>query len=221
MHDSFGEMSGTGKMPYKVRGVRDGIMLSFDLKAEPDLHKRNAYVLSWVPEAAERFRDLLGTYSTVVLEGTSLGETERIYLESILSTGFERDISVRLDAKAMPDGGRKNMTHIGTLRGGMLLQADSDLTVLGDVHAGARLEAGGSIFVLGRLFGDAWAGQVENDNAIVCAWELAASQIRIGTAILKKQGRRYCTKSYPECAYVQENEIYIAKYDKLLTENRI
>ena len=213
MQDCIEALQNGSKPRYKVRGIRDGILISFDLGMEADLSKRNAYVLAQTQEAAMRFSDLLGAYSVIALSGTTLGEPERIALEKTLSTALGRDIHIRLRDSVERQEKNSSKTHIGTVRSGMLLQSDGDLTVVGDVHVGARLEAGGSIFVFGVLSGSARAGIGEKKDAIVCAWQLDAAEICIADKVWRKTGSVRREKAYPEYAYADTDGIKINKYN--------
>lgn len=71
-----------------------------------------------------------------------------------------------------------------TLRGGQRLEHAGDVIVIGDVNPGAELVAGGSVIVWGRLRGTVEAGGGRR-GAVVCALDLAPSQLVIGTAIAR------------------------------------
>ncbi len=76
---------------------------------------------------------------------------------------------------------------------------------MGDVNSGAEIVAGGSIIVWGRLRGVVHAGAQGDENAVVCALELAPTQLRIAGEIAvspKKQG-----KSQPEVARLQDGNL--------------
>ena len=60
------------------------------------------------------------------------------------------------------------------------------MLVLGDVNPGAEVVAGGSVVVWGRLRGVVEAGQAEGSGpAVVCALDLAPTQLRLGTALAR------------------------------------
>jgi septum site-determining protein MinC len=73
------------------------------------------------------------------------------------------------------------------------------------VNAGAEIVAGGSVIVWGRLRGVVHAGAQGNEKAVVCAMELAPTQLRIAGEIAvspKKQG-----KSQPEVACLKDGQL--------------
>lgn len=71
-----------------------------------------------------------------------------------------------------------------TLRGGQRISHDGTVIVLGDVNPGAEIIAGGHVVVWGRLRGTVEAG-LTSDGAMVCALDLAPTQLRIGTALAR------------------------------------
>ncbi|HEV2642430.1 MAG TPA: septum site-determining protein MinC [Candidatus Elarobacter sp.] len=79
--------------------------------------------------------------------------------------------------------GVATLSHRGTLRGGQALHNLGNLVVIGDVNPGAELVASGDIVVFGALRGVAHAGAQGDRAARVIALELAATQLRIATAI--------------------------------------
>jgi len=85
-------------------------------------------------------------------------------------------------ARAVPVG-VSTLYHRGTLRGGQALHNLGNLVVIGDVNPGAELVASGDIVVFGALRGVAHAGAQGDRAARVIALELAATQLRIATAI--------------------------------------
>ncbi len=85
-------------------------------------------------------------------------------------------------ARALPVG-ISTLYHRGTLRGGQALHNLGNLVVIGDVNPGAELVASGDIVVFGALRGVAHAGAQGDRAARVIALELAATQLRIATAI--------------------------------------
>jgi septum site-determining protein MinC len=85
------------------------------------------------------------------------------------------------------------------------------VTLIGDVNPGAEIVAGGDIVVWGRLRGIAHAGAMGDEEAIICALELAPSQIRIGSHIARPPERSRPPK-IPEFASVQDDRIIVERW---------
>ena len=93
-----------------------------------------------------------------------------------------------------------------TLRSGQSLRHPGSVTVIGDVNPGAEIIAGGDIVVWGKLRGTAHAGALGNEDAIVCALDLAPTQLRIGSHIARSPDDRR-RKPRPETARVRDGQI--------------
>jgi septum site-determining protein MinC len=100
-----------------------------------------------------------------------------------------------------------------TLRSGQALHHAGHVTLIGDVNPGAEVIAGGDIVVWGKLRGIAHAGAMGDDSAVICALELAPSQIRIGEHIARppERGR---PPNVPEVASVQDDGIVVERWTK-------
>ncbi len=112
--------------------------------------------------------------------------------------------------------GRDAMTGVvvrRTLRSGQALQHAGHITLIGDLNPGAEIVAGGDIIVFGRLRGIAHAGAMGDEEAIICALELAPSQLRIGSHIARSPDRSRPPK-VPEVASVQDSQIIVERWTK-------
>lgn len=93
-----------------------------------------------------------------------------------------------------------------TLRNGRTVHSDGHVVVVGDVNAGAVITAGGDVVVWGRLRGTVHAGVYGDESAVVCALDLAPTQLRIaGYITISPDERR--RKPRPEKALVRNNRI--------------
>ncbi len=93
-----------------------------------------------------------------------------------------------------------------TLRSGQTLRHPGHVVIIGDVNPGAEVVAGGSIVVWGRLRGLVHAGALDDENAVICALELAPTQLRIGTHISRSPEERP-SKPVPEKASIRDGRI--------------
>ncbi|MSQ03090.1 MAG: hypothetical protein EXR71_14580 [Myxococcales bacterium] len=116
--------------------------------------------------------------------------------------------------EADADLGGRTLTLHNTLRSGACVRFGGDVTVFGDVNPGAQIIAGGNIVVLGALKGLAHAG-TRDDKAIILAFDLRPTQLRIGKVIgvvpgadPDKAGRKFS----PELATVVDGHIAVEPY---------
>ncbi len=99
-----------------------------------------------------------------------------------------------------------------TLRSGQQLRHPGSITVIGDVNPGAEIVAGGDIVVWGKLRGTVHAGAMGNETAVVCALDLAPTQLRIAQYIARSpEGRR--RKPTPEVARVRDGKIVAESWE--------
>lgn len=100
----------------------------------------------------------------------------------------------------------------GTLRSGQVVSHSGNIIVIGDINPGALVEAGGNIVVLGILRGVAHAGKGGNDSAIVAAYKLNPTQLRISDKIARSPDEDINSIVLPEIAKIKNDEVYIEPY---------
>jgi len=99
-----------------------------------------------------------------------------------------------------------------TIRSGQAVHHAGHVIVIGDVNPGAEIVAGGDVVVWGRLKGTAHAGAMGDEGAVICALQLAPSQIRIAGLIARPPERGKAPKA-PEMASVQDGQIVVERWD--------
>jgi septum site-determining protein MinC len=109
-----------------------------------------------------------------------------------------------------PDPRNQTIYHKGTVRSGVVMEAEGNIVIVGDVNAGGVVRAGGDIVVFGTLRGVAQAGASGDLGAQILATNLRPTQLRIGALIARSPdgGQPPLSKS-PEKALVDNGEIRI------------
>lgn len=105
------------------------------------------------------------------------------------------------------EGGEQAILVQRTLRSGYSLKYPGHVIILGDVNPGAEVMADGNVIVWGRVRGSVQAGADGNDQAVICALELAPMQLRIAGIVamsLQKKG-----KPVPEMARLRNGQIVV------------
>lgn len=92
-----------------------------------------------------------------------------------------------------------------TLRSGQTVRHPGHVIVLGDVNPGAEIIAGGHVVVWGRMRGVVHAGAAGDEGAMVCALELAPTQLRIAGHISVSPVRKGPIR--PEMAQVRDGQL--------------
>jgi len=106
-------------------------------------------------------------------------------------------------------GGQAILVH-RTLRSAHVIRHPGHVVVIGDINPGAEVVAGGNVVVWGRIRGVVHAGATGNTYAVVCALDLAPTQLRIGTQISISPERK--GKPRPEMAMLKDkrfNNLYL------------
>lgn len=125
--------------------------------------------------------------------------------------GLATRLSKPVPEKAMPrldtniQSGEQAVLVRRTLRSGFSLQHPGHVVVIGDVNPGAEIIAGGDVLVWGRLRGMVHAGAEGREDAVVCALDLAPTQLRIADKIAITPQRR--GKSQPEMAFIKNGQV--------------
>lgn len=98
-----------------------------------------------------------------------------------------------------------------TVRSGQVVRHSGHITLIGDVNPGAEIVAGGSVIVWGRLRGFVHAGALGNREALICALELRATQLRIADQIARTP--EGAGSSGPEIARLTNEQIVVEGWD--------
>ncbi|MFQ3664105.1 MAG: septum site-determining protein MinC [Chloroflexaceae bacterium] len=99
-----------------------------------------------------------------------------------------------------------------TVRSGQVVRHSGHVTLIGDVNPGGEIIAGGSVVVWGRMRGFVHAGALGDASAVVCAIELAPTQLRIADQIAA--GSREAPRT-PEIARIEGGQIVVAPWEAL------
>ncbi len=101
----------------------------------------------------------------------------------------------------------------GTLRSGQSLNHPGNIVILGDVNPGGEVIAGENIVVMGNLRGIAHAGVSGNENAVVTAFRLQPTQLRIGNHITRAPDEQHVSNpQHPEIARIKNGMVVIELY---------
>jgi septum site-determining protein MinC len=217
----------------QIKGIRDGLLITLAGAAWPDL------VLAFIDNIENRsafFQGArvaldVGSNELRVADLSTLRDqlSERgVFLWAVLTesplterTAQNLGLATRISKPRLPEApeGSEQLPEDaakwvkGPLRSGGRIAYHGNVVVMGDVNSGAEIVAGGSIIVWGRLRGVVHAGAQGDETAVVCALELAPTQLRIAGEIAispKKQG-----KSQPEVARLQDSHLTAEPWNAL------
>lgn len=100
-----------------------------------------------------------------------------------------------------------------TLRSGQSICHDGNVVVLGDVNPGAEVVASGNIIVMGSLRGVVHAGARGDTDAMILAFRLRPTQLRIGNHITRPPEGESSDTDYPEMARIKNGVVTIETFN--------
>jgi len=199
------------------KGTKQGLMLWLDPQAEfsdilSELHEKLSLTREfWQgvtvvlkvterecrPEERRRLEEIMGEFGMSLREEPQQGSTSpEAQVEESKPVNRDNAIIIRR-----------------TLRSGQRVHHIGSVVVLGDVNPGAEVVAGGDIIVLGALRGVAHAGAMGEEDAVVVAFRLLPTQLRIAHFISRApDGMESLEPQGPEVARIRNNLITIHSY---------
>jgi len=210
--------------PISIKGTTDGLLITLPSGDWPQIKQQ---LLDMIENRADFFK---GAHVALQVDELELGASElgglrdllfqrAVDLRAVLSTSdttraAAANLGLKLELK-QPDtqpvsasgaiDGEEAIFLARTIRSGHSIHFPGHVTVLGDVNPGAEIVAGGNIIVWGRLRGTVHAGAGGDESCIICALDLAPTQLRIAGHIAispSSEGRRE-----PEMAKVKDEQI--------------
>lgn len=136
-----------------------------------------------------------------------------LHLEELLSVGSTFDESAEDEEPLIKDMSYYEETALicRHIRSGQKKFVQGNVVILGDINPGAEVVAGGNILVMGSLRGLAHAGVFGDENAVITAYRLNPTQLRIASHITRPpDGEKYAV-DYPEIARIKEGRVVIER----------
>ncbi|KJS03867.1 MAG: septum site-determining protein MinC [Peptococcaceae bacterium BRH_c4a] len=125
-----------------------------------------------------------------------------------------------MDSKRTPNGpvsdeieGDENTILIRrTLRSGQKFYYNGNVIIMGDVNPGAQVAATGNIIVMGQMRGVVHAGAEGDEAAMVMAFRLLPTQLRIANHITRPPDDEVPSSTVPEIARIKNGVVTIESY---------
>ena len=149
------------------------------------------------PEEKRRLEEIMGEFGMALKEEPEqMAKSEKAQLEEPREIDRDSALIVRR-----------------TVRSGQSVHYPGSVVILGDVNPGAEVIAGGDIIGLGALRGVAHAGALGEETAVVVAFRLQPTQLRIAHFISRAPDDADLPEPQgPEIAQVRNNLITIQSY---------
>jgi septum site-determining protein MinC len=210
--------------PLHVKGIRDGLLVTlpnipwsaqrvalFEYIASNSGFFQGARIVLDVGDQALKVADLSPARDELSDQGITLWaviSTSPITEATTQNLGLATRISKPRAEELHPAKGIDDESALWinrTLRSGVRIEYAGHIVVMGDVNPGAEIIAGGSVIVWGRLRGVVHAGVDGNKDAVVCALDLAPTQLRIANEIAVSPKRS--GKPQPEMARIHHDQL--------------
>ncbi|SDZ37086.1 septum site-determining protein MinC [Proteiniborus ethanoligenes] len=135
-------------------------------------------------------------------------------MDDSIDEDIEGDIEHYTTQRQFFEGIEEGYTRFvrATIRSGQSVEYAGNVVIIGDVNPGGIVIASGNIVILGALRGIAHAGCDGNREAIVVAFSLQPTQLRIADIIARKPDEEVEASKWPEIARVEENAVLIETY---------
>jgi len=211
--------------PVAIKGIRDGLLITLAGDSWPEVHEG---LLQAIDDRGDFFH---GARITLQIGERELGAADlgrlreelaerQVSLWAVLSEskstrsaaadlGMAVELGRPAERRETPIdtelAGDSAVLVQRTLRSGNSLHHPGHVVVIGDVNPGAEIVAGGNVVVWGRLRGVVHAGAAGDETAMVCALDLAPTQLRIADHIAVSPERR--GKPKPEMAHIRDGQL--------------
>ncbi|MGI6453217.1 MAG: septum site-determining protein MinC [Syntrophomonadaceae bacterium] len=150
------------------------------------------------------------------LNNKQIKEIEKILLEYGFNLGHLLSAATGQEPSDSQNGPFSEMPYYKetvlicrNLRSGQKYFAEGNVVVLGDINPGAEVIAGGNILVMGSLRGLAHAGAFGDQRAVIAAFRLNPTQIRIAHHITRPPDGEVQVVKSPEIAQIREGKVVI------------
>lgn len=192
------------------KGTRDGIIVS--ISGLNDLHTIKEAIESKLNKSRDFFKNgrLYMEFCDDAAGKINEEEIRRFIAESysVEVHRFERNKIKTFNG--IYEGRTKFIRN--TIRSGQDIEFPGNVVVIGDINGGGQIKAGGNIIVLGTLRGVVHAGYTGNEKAVIAAFSLQPTQLRIAGMISRSPDGEKIKPSCPELARIRDGYIVIEPY---------
>lgn len=140
--------------------------------------------------------------------------SKNIRINDVVLNSKKPSTTTRLPEQSVQHEKSDTLMISKTVRSGQRLTYPGNIMLIGDVHAGGEVIAQENVIVWGTIKGIVHAGSKGNKNAVIIALQLAPTQLRIADYIACASDQPPDLPRKPEIAYLKNNRIVIADYNK-------
>jgi len=192
--------------PVVIKGTKEGISIILDDSLEFDDLQKALY------EKLKNSRNFFsGGNVRIQAKNRNLSNEEYEKLQKLF-TDFGMNLQEASSPKTMifPKPNKSRVLLLKkTIRSGQKIAYNGSVVILGDANPGSEIIAAGDILVMGTLRGMAHAGADGDSSAVVTAFRLKPTQLRIAGVIARPPEEREDGPLFPEIARLKNNVIVI------------
>jgi septum site-determining protein MinC len=189
------------------KGIKDGILVTVNGCSSFELIKKA--IEQKISCSGDFFRNgkVYMDFSNTGMEKNHQDEIRQFLFESYGVSVHSVDKSNMRMFKGIYEGRTRFVKN--TVRSGQDIEYAGNIVVIGDVNAGGQVRAGGNIIVLGSLRGVVHAGSSGNKEAVIAAFCLQPTQLRIADVISRPPDDDHEKPRCPELARIKDEYIVI------------
>ena len=194
------------------RGIKEGIYIYIKKGEFHDIKKE-------LDRKLREYIDFFKGANILGVKGDGLLQNQIDELTALIKNEYKFHVSQEglpqsLEKQGYYMGIDEGMTKFinSTIRSGQVIEYHGNVVIIGDVNPGALIRAKGNIVILGALRGVAHAGTDGNEKAMVAAYNLQPTQLRIANIISRKPDEEVTAPGLPEVARIYNGEVFIEPY---------
>lgn len=182
----------------EIKGNQKGITIVLDANLNFESAKQNIY------NKLQRGRGFFaGGVADLKVKGGILSKDEHQELKALLQE-FDMTLQETVPSSPLPAPIKGKVLLLKrTVRSGQRISHRGTIVILGDVNAGSEVVATGDILVMGTLRGMAHAGARGDESAVVAAFRLKPTQLRIANIISRPPEEKQEVPTGPEIAHLR------------------
>ncbi len=217
---------------FVIKSFQNGI----NLRINPDVDFEQ--LIQDIGEKFQSSRAFFGSASVALsIEGRSLNADEEMAVLKVIQDNSDLNVmciigkddalnnnfikAIQTLQNKLPSGNYMQV-YGGTLKDNDVIETEDSILVLGDVNPGCSITSSKNIIILGGLYGEAYAGKENGEDAYVIALEMEPTVLVVGDfkyKPTKKPKWRIQPKLQPKVAVIRENNVELLPLTKEILES--
>lgn len=196
--------------PVTIKGTKDGITIIMERDSDFEIARKVIY-----EKLKSGGKFFAGGKACIKMKNGSLSSEEYQKLRQLfMDFGMSLQEATSPKTLVFPKPNRNRVLLLKrTVRSGQKISYKGTIVILGDVNPGSEIIATGDILVMGTIRGVAHAGAKGDTSAMVAAYRLKPTQLRIAGVISRPPEDKEEAPQAPEIARLKDDVIVIEPYN--------